>query len=200
MRQMALILLVGACAAPTPAPPATVPVQTLTSAVAPSVGGEAWPGTHWGMSKAEVHEALPQAVDWVQGVGNGGQVRGFGIQKYPIEGTCSVDVNFSFNQGRLALVMLTVKSDSSMAVDDDLRCYGIVERGLTGRYGLGATSQTGQERSVQTKSISWVTPSSQISLYRIQTPIYTERNGVVDYSYFTTVSYQPRHADVEGKF
>lgn len=196
------LLLLSACAAPTAAPPAPAPIQAVSSAATVNTGGEAWQTTHWGMSKAEVHEALPQAVDWVQRYGAGGpskEFQRFGIQKYPIEGACYVELDFIFKDGGLSSVNLSVRNDS-MVIDDDIRCAGIVERGLTGKYGRAVTSDTRHEKSVTTKSISWVTPSSQIDLGQIRMPIYNNPDGSVAYSYFTTIYYQPRKADVERKF
>ena len=189
------ILLVGASAALAP-----IPATALEAAV--NTGGEAWQSTRWGMSKAEIHDAFPQAVDWVERYGNGGpgkEFQKFGIQKYPIEGICYVEVDFFFENGGLKTVILYVGHDSIVS-GDDLLCAGIVERGLKGKYGLSATSERGGIRSITTRTIEWVTPSSVTSFWQMKTPVFTNPDRSEVYSYMTVITYQPRKTGVEGKF
>jgi hypothetical protein len=160
---------------------------------------EAWQGTRWGMSKSEIRDVFPQAVDWRQNYGTSQTLPRFGMKTYPVKGTCQEEVSFSFKDGGLNLVHITV-SDNSMTPEAELRCSGIVERALTGKYGRVANSAPEHEQATTDKLLTWFTPSSQISFSRDQSTLGQNLDGAPIYFYYTTVDYRPRLMRLEDTY
>ena len=152
----------------------------------------AWGNLEWGMTKIEVKMAQPTAHDLDErGILGMPDTRLFGIDNYRI-GTCSVEVAFSFNQGRLSAIAF-IPDDSSSIIDN---CAEVISGAVYAKFGQPWKHDRTHESTVTTTDVAlWATPDMSVTLEITK----ISRDGTMRPLYDAYLTYQAPDASALGK-